>query len=339
MKNGRGFSLVELAIVVVVIALLLVTTFEGGEYFLLQNQIKSTNVKLNAIQKAMEIYVRRTGHLPCPSYLTENNGSEVVNCQTAANNSLKGFYKSGKFISGGVPYRDLNLSADMSYDSWGGKFTYKVYIPATENIRNIDRRNDQKYLTVYQDYNYVDHVITNGNLTIVLPSGSSVTNEDGSTIITTGDGGSDNAIAEAIYALISHGKDKIYAFDFNTNKQIGDLDNTNIPEYNNQPAKLSSVSYYVDNTISDDIVRYKTINQIIADADLSDLDCCITSDIINNLKELIGITDALSFGTDTFNDNCKYLEYNKEIQGTGGSNKYSLKCFSYGRLGILKISK
>ena len=67
MKNGRGFSLVELAIVVVVIALLLVTTFEGGEYFLLQNQIKSTNVKLNAIQKAMEIYVRRTGHLPCPS--------------------------------------------------------------------------------------------------------------------------------------------------------------------------------------------------------------------------------------------------------------------------------
>lgn len=340
MKNNHGFSLVELSIVIVVIALMLVTAFGGGQYFLLRNQIKATNVKLNAIQKAMEMYVRRTGHLPCPSYLAENNGVEVVNCQSAANNTLKGFYKSGNFISGGVPYRDLNLAADMSYDAWGGKFTYKVYIPATENVKNIDRRDGQKYLTVYQDYNYADHVTTNdnGSIVIVLPGGSSVGHEGGDTII-SGGAVTDNAIAEAIYALISHGKDKIYAFDFNTNKQIGNLDDYRIPEYNNQPAKISSVSYYVDDSISDDIVRYKTINQIITDAEISDLDCCVTSDIIDNLKDLIGITDALSFGTDTFNENCKYLEYNDEIEGTGGSDKYKLKCFSYGRLGIMKISK
>ena len=433
MKNNKGFSLVELSIVVVIIALMLVAAFAGGQYFLTQNQIKATNVKLNAIQKAMEIYVRRTGHLPCPSYLTENTGVEVVNCQSAANNSLKGFYKVGNFISGGIPYRDLNLAADMSYDAWGGKFTYKVYIPATENVKNIDRREGEEYLAIYQEMKVegesqnnntppvvkppveetkpeeddsdnpfagvsdeYDVVMTNtktktscgmpgaggimfcgiqndqGKILCLnyVPIGAnySTVSEDGTIVrgVVGKDIGvpecqkktstpepeptptptptptpeiSSDVIAQAMYSLTSYGKDKVYAYDFNTNKQMSMTTSGIIAGGDNKPSVTNKTIYFVDDELSDDIVRYKTINQLIKDAEIINLDCCVTTSVINELKSSNGITDALNFGTNTFNDNCKYLEYNDEIEGTGGSKRYKLKCFSYGRLGIARVSE
>ena len=419
MKNNKGFSLVELSIVIVIIALMLVTAFAGGQYFLTQNQIKATNVKLNAIQKAMEMYVRRTGHLPCPSYLTENTGVEVVNCQSAANNSLKGFYKVGNFISGGIPYRDLNLAADMSYDAWGGKFTYKVYIPATENVKNIDRREGEEYLAIYQEMkvegesqnnntppvvkppveetkpeeddsdnpfagvsdeydvvmgkngyscginsgNFITFYRNNGAFRMALPKGNSINGK-----IVGKDIGvpeckkkastpkpepiptptptptptpeiSSDVIAQAMYSLTSYGKDKVYAYDFNTNKQMSMTTSGIIAGSDNKPSVTNKTVYFVDDELSDDIVRYKTINQIIQDAEIINLDCCVTTSVINELKSSNGITDALNFGTNTFNNNCKYLEYNDEIEGTGGSKRYKLKCFSYGRLGIARVSE
>ena len=437
MKNNKGFSLVELSIVIVIIALMLVTAFAGGQYFLNQNQIKATNVKLNAIQKAMEMYVRRTGHLPCPSYLTENTGVEVVNCQSAANNSLKGFYKVGNFISGGIPYRDLNLAADMSYDAWGGKFTYKVYIPATENVKNIDRREGEEYLAIYQEmkvegesqnnttppvvkppveetkpeeddsdnpfaglidpeYNVIMTNKTfksscgirtsNGSLRFcyiqndqgkvfcppALSTGVRINSTHNGEVIWSAIVGVDigvpecakrskpsepeptpeptptptptpeissDVIAQAMYSLTSYGKDKVYAYDFNTNKQMSMTTSGIIAGSDNKPSVTNKTVYFVDDELSDDIVRYKTINQIIQDAEIINLDCCVTTSVINDLKSSNGITDALNFGTNTFNDNCKYLEYNDEIEGTGGSKRYKLKCFSYGRLGIARVSE
>ena len=422
MKNNKGFSLVELSIVIVVIALMLVTAFAGGQYFLTQNQIKATNVKLNAIQKAMEMYVRRTGHLPCPSYLTENTGVEVVNCQSAANNSLKGFYKVGNFISGGIPYRDLNLAADMSYDAWGGKFTYKVYIPATENVKNIDRREGEEYLAIYQEMKVEGESQNNTTPPVVKPpveetkpeeddsdnpfagvsdeydvvmgsngyscgivSGNAIKiykklGNGGMGVMTLPKGGvvhgyvvgkdvgvpeckkkastpepeptptptptptpapeiSSDVIAQAMYSLTSYGKDKVYAYDFNTNKQMSMTTSGIIAGSDNKPSVTNKTVYFVDDELSDDIVRYKTINQIIQDAEIINLDCCVTTSVINELKSSNGITDALNFGTNTFNDNCKYLEYNDEIEGTGGSKRYKLKCFSYGRLGIARVSE
>ena len=311
MKKDSGFSLIELSVVILIIGLLLVTSFEGSKYFLIQNQIKATNVKLNAIQRAIEIYVRRTGHLPCPAPLAKTSGSSnVENCNTLSNNDTDGIYKKDQILVGGVPYRDLDLTADLSHDAWGGKFVYSIYVPAGKNIRELQDNNE--YLEIYENVmgNNEDenkkHLITNN----------------------------------AVYSLVSAGRNKYGAFDFNTNTQLdwGRAENT-VEQANGPNNYKKRIVYFSDQTKGDDIVRYKTKTQLIVDTELEDLNCCISDTIITNLKNSLGIGEEITFEKSGISE-CNML-YNEEINGTGKSTntKYKLKCFKYGRLGILKVNQ
>lgn len=305
MKKDSGFSLIELSVVLLIIGLLLVTSFEGSKYFLIQNHIKATNVKLNAIQRAIEIYVRRTGHLPCPAPLAKTSGSSNVDdCNTLSHNPEDGIYKLDQILVGGVPYRDLDLTADLSHDSWGGKFVYSIYVPAGKNIRELQDNND--YLEVYEN------AIDNNNL----------------------------ITKNAVYSLVSMGRNKYGAFDFNTNKQL-DWGSSNVEKNNGPNNNKKKIIYFSDQKNGDDIVRYKTKTQLIVDTELEDLNCCISNDIINNLKTSLGITDEIHFENESsFNSVKCNMIYNAEIESIGNdiSKKYKLKCFKYGRLGILKAN-
>lgn len=308
MKKDSGFSLIELSVVMLIIGLLLVTSFEGSKYFLIQNNIKATNVKLNAIQRAIEIYVRRTGHLPCPAPLAKTSGSSnVENCNTLSNNGNDGIYKKDQILVGGVPYRDLDLTADLSHDAWGGKFVYSIYVPAGKNIRELQDNDD--YLEIYEN----------------------AKDENKNNLITN----------NAVYSLVSAGRNKYGAFDFNTNTQLdwgrmkGKVEQKNGPDNDKKV-----IIYFSDQTKGDDIVRYKTKTQLIVDTELEDLNCCINNDIIDGLRDSLGITETITFkGNESFGTTKCNMLYNAEINGTSSSgSKYKLKCFKYGRLGILKIN-
>lgn len=305
MKKYSGFSLIELSVVLLIIGLLLITSFESSKYFLIQNHIKATNVKLNAIQRAIEIYVRRTGHLPCPAPLGETSGSSNTDdCSSIVSDSNKGIFRIDNILTGAVPYRDLDLTADLSHDSWGGKFIYTVYLPAAKNIRELEE-NTGDYLIIYENERDENKIVTEN----------------------------------AIYSLVSMGKNKYGAYNFNTNKQLswenadGTVEQVNGPDHYKQ-----RIVYFTDSTIADDIVRYKTKAQLIDDVDLEDLSCCINNKIINKIKESFNISTNLSFG-DTFDDiECSFLLYNEELTSINNTDKYKLKCFKYGRLGILKVN-
>ena len=280
MKKDSGFSLIELSVVILIIGLLLVTSFEGSKYFLIQNQIKATNVKLNAIQRAIEIYVRRTGHLPCPAPLAKTSGSSNVdNCDTLSNNGNDGIYRIKQILVGGVPYRDLDLTADLSHDAWGGKFVYSIYVPAGKNIRELQDNNE--YLEIYENAKDDNNLITNN----------------------------------AVYSLVSAGRNKYGAFDFNTNTQLkwgrmeGGVEQKNGPDNDKK-----RIIYFSDQTKGDDIVRYKTKTQLIVDTELEDLNCCISNDIITNLKESLGITETITFTGSGISGTTKCdMLYNEEI--------------------------
>lgn len=295
MKKDGGFSLIELSVVLLIIGLLLITSFEGSKYFLIQNHIKATNVKLNAIQRAIEIYVRRTGHLPCPAPLTATSGNSE--CGTGEGSSKT-------ILVGGVPYRDLDLTADLSHDSWGGKFVYSVYAPASTSVKSLnDDATD--YLEINE--NSVGNVVTEN----------------------------------AVYSLASMGRNKYGAYEFNTNNKLSSDKASAGEQKNLADGDEKVVVYFSDQTKGDDIVRYKTKTQLIVDTELEDLNCCISSTIINNLRNSLKIEKEITFeGYDSFDTTECNMLYNAEINGQDSSGtKYKLKCFKYGRLGILKVNQ
>ncbi|MEN6587662.1 MAG: prepilin-type N-terminal cleavage/methylation domain-containing protein [Sulfuricella sp.] len=125
MKRPTGFSLIELAIVLVVVALLL-----GGLLVPLTTQIEQQ--KIRETQKAMEevkealigyaathVDISNHPYLPCPDRRT---GAAAV---TDNNDGHEDRNPAGdcQALEGNVPWADLGVSKS---DAWGNYFTYRV---------------------------------------------------------------------------------------------------------------------------------------------------------------------------------------------------------------------
>lgn len=119
--NARGFTLIEVAIVIVIISLLL-----GGMLYPLGQQRfdrknKETTKQMVEFKEALYGFAIRTGRLPCPDLTAgpgSNDGIEDTGpCGT-----------TGTASSGGnLPWATLGLS---SGDAWGGnRFYYRVAEP------------------------------------------------------------------------------------------------------------------------------------------------------------------------------------------------------------------
>lgn len=300
MKNSTAFTLLELSVVLLISALLLIISFEGSKFILIKNQFQATEKKLDTIEKAIEIYVRANGHLPCPTYMNNTDGIELANCYNhRGTNETTGIHHINKVINGGIPFKTLNLSYDYAYDSWGNKFTYSVYQPATRNIRSLEKDGSTRYLSVYENRIQNDNLISNN----------------------------------VLYTIVAHGKNKNCGYNARTGKIADCQSGVDYP--NAGKSDKQNVIYFPNNEVADDIVRYKTATQLITDYGIEDMNCCVTTDIINDLLSSLKVTGVSFSG---FNSSCKYLMYNEEKESSG-SGDYKLKCFKYGRLGLIKDVK
>lgn len=117
-KNAHGFTLVEMAVVVVIVALLL-----GALLVPLATQIQARNVKetrqgLKEIKEALLGFAITQGRLPCPD--TDRDGRE---------NPCTGVGLPLDVVEGFLPWRDLGVPA---IDAWGRIFRYAVAREFTE---------------------------------------------------------------------------------------------------------------------------------------------------------------------------------------------------------------
>lgn len=109
--NKSGFTLIEMAIVLLIVGLLL-----GGMLVPLgaqmeQGKIASTRKSLDEIQQALTGYAIINGSLPCPAkgtLATGNANAGMVDCTQ---------------VTGVVPWATLGTSET---DAWGRRFTYSV---------------------------------------------------------------------------------------------------------------------------------------------------------------------------------------------------------------------
>ena len=173
-KKNRGFSLLELSVVLVIIGIIVGGTVAIGITQVEAAREAQTRQKMTIIEDALLNYRRLNNRLPCPnSYSlpeTDNTyGFETGNAGACAGNLLP----ADSSARGALPVKALNLPADFMVDGWGEKLSYIVTINATANS-----------------------AFKTGSLNTMQTNGSIVIKDTSTNNITTG----------AVYAVVSHGK-------------------------------------------------------------------------------------------------------------------------------------
>jgi len=123
-KQNCGFSLLEIAIVLVIVGVLL-----GGMLIPLTAQMDQRNVSdtqktLSDIKQALIGYAIVNGRLPCPASSTSNGTESFAFGGVASNGNCSNFY------NGFVPAATLGLtpvnSQGYAIDAWGNRIHYAV---------------------------------------------------------------------------------------------------------------------------------------------------------------------------------------------------------------------
>lgn len=110
---SRGFSLLELAIVLFIVALLLGGLLVPLAFKETQSDIRETRDQLEEIRQALLGFVYLNGYFPCPD--TDGDGEEDrtgSDCDVSPSPPI-----------GGLPWVTL---AVREQDAWGNRFTYRV---------------------------------------------------------------------------------------------------------------------------------------------------------------------------------------------------------------------
>lgn len=128
MKNNKGFSLLELSIVMLIMGFLTVGIVNMAKITYQVAKQSDTKNKLRQIEKALNAYVIQNKKLPCPSGILltlEDANYGKANCSENTSNGIK-LVSEGKIFVGALPIDELNLDKTHLADGWNNKFIYLV---------------------------------------------------------------------------------------------------------------------------------------------------------------------------------------------------------------------
>ena len=120
--RARGFSLVEMALVLLIVGLLAAVFLPLTSTMLDNNRRKETRAKLEALEQAMVRFVMVNRRLPCPAdgSLRSNSPDYGVELRTPATGVCTAIN------TGVVPWRSLGLAANDAADAWNTQITYRT---------------------------------------------------------------------------------------------------------------------------------------------------------------------------------------------------------------------
>lgn len=137
-SSKRGFTIIELAIVVLISGIVIGLMSAGLAAYLRQGQLQETQQRIDIIDKAISQYLAINGKLPCPASLeapvdSPQFGREVdIDCSATDHvGTFRATGRStgsstGKIRIGAVPVRSLGLPDLYITDSWARRYVYAV---------------------------------------------------------------------------------------------------------------------------------------------------------------------------------------------------------------------
>jgi prepilin-type N-terminal cleavage/methylation domain-containing protein len=124
-SRQRGFSIIEMAVVLLVITLLLGSLLVPLATQVEQRQVSETERALEEIREALLGFAAAKGYLPCPDRATGGTGG----ANDTANDGVEDFNAAGNCTApngeGNLPWATLGV---VGTDVWGNRFHYE---PAT----------------------------------------------------------------------------------------------------------------------------------------------------------------------------------------------------------------
>lgn len=119
LRECRGFTLAELAIALVIVALLLASALIPLSAQIELKSVADTKKTMDQIQESLLGFAIANGRLPCPADGSiadgaSTAGQEIANCDNSA---------ATKLSYGVVPWATLGVPAT---DAWGRRFSYRV---------------------------------------------------------------------------------------------------------------------------------------------------------------------------------------------------------------------
>ena len=133
--HRKGFSLLEMSVALVVVALVVGFGVTGGKNALEGSDRVTAQQRMEVIKKALDNYARLNGYLPCPSRrdTTPTSATFGVESRSGTACTVAGDIKNvpaapgvPTIYIGGVPVRTLGLPDAYASDSWSNKLLYAV---------------------------------------------------------------------------------------------------------------------------------------------------------------------------------------------------------------------
>ena len=130
--GSRGFSLIELAIALVIVMTLLTLGITAFSVQMENTAVSVTKKKQDIIKDALSAYLGKYKRLPCPDVLDavpnvvgrgDDNRTTPEDVTTPCSKDF-----------GVIPYVDLGLPRDVALDGWENYFTYRVTTDANASL-------------------------------------------------------------------------------------------------------------------------------------------------------------------------------------------------------------
>ncbi len=134
--SERGFTLIEMSIVVVIIGLLLSGSLLAVSPVIQGSKVSDTNARLDRLEQALTVYVIQNGCLPCPADRAlasssanagwANNGTVYYGPTHTTNTRACSLTAvCGAFV-GVLPWNALGIAESDITDAWGNRISYAV---------------------------------------------------------------------------------------------------------------------------------------------------------------------------------------------------------------------
>jgi len=141
----RGFTLIEMAFVIVIAGILLAMVIGATASVVENSRLRVTRSNMDSVKTALQGFIARNGGLPCPAIEGRAPAANDYGIEAATPGTCTGtvdlpgqvgppFVDAAK--RGVVPWKTLGMTLESATDGWGNQFTYMVSQKAT--LKNFD---------------------------------------------------------------------------------------------------------------------------------------------------------------------------------------------------------